>query len=877
MNSPLINKDLLNQGTPLDSVILTPNERIARKLIQAAQWEDGERKEFWESPSVQSLNDWILECWAHLQGSCHPVASTKVLLSTLELTNVWARVISNDPSYSSILNGLELASMAVSASRTVELWEAKPQSFVPDSIETERFLAWNSQVASTCAAKGWVSFETVISLVIAAVDSGDVPLPGELKLVGFDETPPLVERLFKTLSGKCLLLVDANVGNDASGCTQKLEVGERRDQAQLAARWAKAHLDSNLDQRIAIICPELSKTKDQVATAFKKVFEPQGFMLDSPRYTPPFNISAGDPLAHAPVVNSILQWVMAPGKKLDINQVEALITSPFLAGSSTERVSRIRFVKRLKRSRLQKIELFGLLGYVDTPPILAELLSKMSLKYQSCPAMQNLSQWAFWVNDVSSAIGWPGERTVDSEEYQAIQQWNVLLDQYSSLEKIYGGCSDAKAVSLLSQCANDLVFKPESHDSPIQILGTLEAAGLRFDKVWIMDMNDDIWPPAPSPSPFLPLDVQKDMDMPHASAERELDFAQRIYQRMISSGDEVVLSYAAWDEDRELRQSALIDDVTAINSTDLNCSDVVRYDRIIRDAVPTETVDDRFVPIESRSVKGGAGIFTSQSQCPFQAFAKYRLKAGEPTEDQPGLTPAERGKIIHDALDEFWKHIGTQEELISLGDDVLKLHISEAVDHAMFLLKNAATTLSKTVLEIEKERTIQLLEQWLVFERSRSPFSVLEREKTIEMEVGGLNIKVRVDRVDHVNGSRISIDYKSGRAEIRDWVGYRPDNLQMPIYSLIEDTDGVAIASLRKDDVKMKGIIATDSVDGLICANELPERLNMPTGWDQIKSEWKEVLDNLGKEFAAGVNNVSPTRASNCRYCPYEPICRKPL
>ncbi len=879
MNSPLINQDLLNQGTPLDSVIITPNERIARKLVQAAQWSDGERKECWESPSVQSLNDWILERWIQLQGNCHPKASSKVLLSPLELTNVWARVISNDPSYTSILNGLELASMAVSANRTIELWRATPSSFVPDSIETERFLAWEAQVSSTCNAKNWVSFETVISMVIEAIEAGELPLPGELKLIGFDETPPLIKGLFHTLSKQSLVLIDGNIDIDEeiSTSARKIEVGERRDQAELAARWAKTHLDENLDQRIAIICPELSKTKDHVATAFKKVFEPQAFLLDTPRYTAPFNISAGDPLAKAPVISSILKWIMSPGKKLDINQVAELITSPFIGGSSKERVARVRFVNRLKKSRLQRIELFGLLEYVDAPPLLAEVLSKVSLKYQNFPPMQNLSQWAFWINGISVSLGWPGERSLDSEEYQAVQQWNALLDQYSSLEKIYGGCSGTRAVSLLSQCANDLVFKPETHDSPIQILGALEAAGLNFDKVWIMDMNDDVWPPAPSPNPFLPLDVQKDLDMPHASAERELDFAQKIYQRLVSSGKEVVLSYAAWDEDRELRESALVDNAASIGVSDLNCVDLIRYDRIIHETVPVETVDDKYVPVESTTVRGGSGLFTSQSKCPFQAFAKYRLRAGEPTDDQPGLTPAERGKIIHDALDEFWKNIGSQDELNSLGDDVVKLHITEAVDHGIFLLKNAATTISKTILDIEKERTIQLLEQWLVLERSRSPFTVKEREKTIDMEVGGLQIKVRVDRVDEVNGSRIAIDYKSGKAEIRDWTGYRPDNLQMPIYSMIENTYGVAIASLRKDEVKMKGIISSESADGLVCADELPERLHMPTGWSEIKSQWMGTLDTLGREFAAGVNSVSPSRRSNCRYCPYEPICRKSM
>ena len=46
---------------------------------------------------------------------------------------------------------------------------------------------------------------------------------------------------------------------------------------------------------------------------------------------------------------------------------------------------------------------------------------------------------------------------------------------------------------LKRHCA-DTLFQPESPDAPIQILGVLESAGLRFDCLWVSGLTDEAWP-----------------------------------------------------------------------------------------------------------------------------------------------------------------------------------------------------------------------------------------------------------------------------------------------------------------------------------------------------------------------------------------------
>jgi len=82
-------------------------------------------------------------------------------------------------------------------------------------------------------------------------------------------------------------------------------------------------------------------------------------------------------------------------------------------------------------------------------------------------------------------------------------------------------------VRRLGQLCRQRLFQPETRGRPaIQVLGVLESAGLSFDGLWVMGMNDDQWPPPPRPNPLLPADVLRAAGASHASAEVELDFAR---------------------------------------------------------------------------------------------------------------------------------------------------------------------------------------------------------------------------------------------------------------------------------------------------------------------------------------------------------------
>ena len=86
-------------------------------------------------------------------------------------------------------------------------------------------------------------------------------------------------------------------------------------------------------------------------------------------------------------------------------------------------------------------------------------------------------------------------------------------------------------------------------------MGLLEASGLRFDHLWIMGLHDDALPAPPSPNPFLPVSLQREFQLPHSSAARELEFGGKLIDRLLASAPDVVVSYPETEGDRALAPS----------------------------------------------------------------------------------------------------------------------------------------------------------------------------------------------------------------------------------------------------------------------------------------------------------------------------------
>ena len=190
-----------------------------------------------------------------------------------------------------------------------------------------------------------------------------------------------------------------------------------------------------------------------------------------------------------------------------------------------------------------------------------------------------------------------------------------------------------------------------------------------------------------------------------------------------------------------------------------------------------------------------------------------------PTDWDPAeasLTAMERGQLLHEVLHSVWagppRGIRSHAELVALPDlrAFVALHVRGVIETAMPL--RARESMPQRYLDLEEARLLNLVTEWLDFERTRVPFTVLETEQRTSVSVAGLPLRVRLDRTDRlIDNSLLVIDYKSGNPTPNSWDLPRPDDVQLPLYSNFalggdpNNIGGLVFAKVRAGEPEFAG------------------------------------------------------------------------
>src|SRR4029077_18471871 len=136
-------------------------------------------------------------------------------------------------------------------------------------------------------------------------------------------------------------------------------------------------------------------------------------------------------------------------------------------------------------------------------PLLRQRLEKV-FEVAKTPA-RSPAEWARHFSAVLDAAGFPGERALDSDEFQTRAKWHEMLGELSKLERIADRFTLSDAFNRVKRLCADTLFQPaqfpDGPDAPIQILGVLEAQVQRVDCLWVAGLTDQVWPRDARPNP----------------------------------------------------------------------------------------------------------------------------------------------------------------------------------------------------------------------------------------------------------------------------------------------------------------------------------------------------------------------------------------
>ena len=189
-----------------------------------------------------------------------------------------------------------------------------------------------------------------------------------------------------------------------------------------------------------------------------------------------------------------------------------------------------------------------------------------------------------------------------------------------------------------------------------------------------------------------------------------------------------------------------------------------------------------------------------------------------------------------------------------MGDHAQQEYIQQVVDTAIRpIYQRKPKHLSNTLCQLESKRQSQLISKWLDYEKTRTPFTVIAIEETQTINFNGLDITIRIDRVDQLqDGSYLIIDYKMGKANINTWQGTRPKEPQLPLYALgyNKPIKGISFAQINVNEQCLKGLGDIELTQGISTLEK--NRIDLPLTWSAALAHWQTTLANLVNEFQQG-------------------------
>jgi len=824
------------------ATVITASRRLARVLTREFHGiETARGHRVWNRPDILPFEAFLDRAWREwLWRGAN--GDAPVLLNALQEEALWQRIIRESPVGASLLQIPETARQAAQTWQLLAAYRLDVDGSFEASEDSAAFAAWSREFRGLCRAGGWLERARLSDFLRQKITAGELPRPLEVHVTGFDEMTPQQAEFFAALGEW-----RAVEPGDRSAAVERRRARDSSEEIRNAAAWARRVLESDPKAQIGVIVvPDLTRSRSAVGRIFRQALDRA------------FHLSVGPPLADYPLIRAALLMLEFALGALPLSRVGMLLRSPFVGGAETEWNQRALLDAKLRKQSLWDISIPVLRDAAGSRPQLQRVLGRVVRKLPNLTEERAPSEWSRDIAGLLDDFGWPGGRSPTSDVFQTIEAWRGLLSNLASLDLMAPLFNLAQVIDWLRETAANTRFQVEDEGAPVQVMGMLEAAGLRFDHLWIMGLHDEALPAAANPNPFIPSRLQRQHNLPHCSAARELEFARTLMDRLLASAPDVVLSYPETEGDRMLAPSPLITEGSWLNVEGERHTDSW--------ASVLETLTDEAAPeFVQRDSTGGAALFKDMAACPFRAFAKHRLGARPMEDPDLGLSYRDRGTTVHKALEFIWHKLGSHARLLELSPQVLDTLIAEGADAAVAKLGPGIGR------NIEKRRLQKLLRQWLEIEKSRPEFTVAGIEAERVATISGVQVKMRADRVDEISGGRqIILDYKTGQLKSDGWDSERPDEPQLPLYCATNERPvaGAVFALIHTGKLGLRGLTAAGT--------QLPgmkKYSKSPLPFEAQLEDWRHVLEQLAANYRSGLAEVDP-KPGACDNCGLRALCR---
>ena len=845
------------------AVAVTSTVRLARRLrFRYGRWRRASNATVWRRPQVLSWQEWMRRLWEDslLRGGR---AGEFPLLSEQGSLVLWERAVGQTPA-----EGPHLDQQAELARRSWNLalrygLDPEPLRAEAQGEDEERFAGWVGAFEEARRDGGWLEPDALPMILADDAQSGALRLAGPLVFLGMEEawTPP-GKALVQALKGAGLVVLPAPEPPPAVRVRQTA-FESSADELQAAARWAGS---ANAGVVLLDFSQRAGQARRILLDQMQPCWQTRGFPL-----APPLNSAEAPGLAQAGPPEMALAVLHLLPRQFQFERLSRVLRGAYLHGSREESGPRAQLERKL-RERLvgARLSRSQLIRFAHSSTL--ALTERLEEGWRLARAARGRGKrpphrvWGAVFTAFLDALGWPGNRPLESDEQQSLQAWRSLLSDF-------GGCDavSSRPVSLtvaldrLEAMARRRRFQPQGPDEAVELLPIEEVAGMHFDRLWVAGAGADLWPRRRvNPAPLLPLRLQRRVGIPNASPQASLEQARRQTKALLGAGGEVVFSWTRVAE--EGVGTTLSPLVAALDPEERQTEPPAArsYLETLQASAELERLagDDAPRIEEDEEVTGGTHLMDHQLNCPFRAFVEFRLHAQEYPQPWDGLHPIARGNLLHALLQRLYTECGDGEALQGAIADLP----GRLADWARELPERpplGQRALAQGLLQLERARAVNLALQ-LSERDSERPFRVESLEEATALELLPIELSMRLDRVESLGekGGCLVLDYKTGSKT--PLVHLDPRNLrssQLPAYALAtEGAAAVGYVYLNEEGVEFRGLLDPEleladdeKVAGINPTSSAASRdFKAFETWQDLLDAWRRALERAARQLAAG-------------------------
>jgi ATP-dependent helicase/nuclease subunit B len=414
----------------------------------------------------------------------------------------------------------------------------------------------------------------------------------------------------------------------------------------------------------------------------------------------------------------------------------------------------------------------------------------------------------------------------------------------------------------------------------MQILGPLETRNLQFDRVCMLDVNEDLFPGGRDVDPLLPPQVRTLLGMP-GRREREEETAYQFFTLLDGARE----AHVFYREGGKKEKSRFIEQLLWERQRSRGSVDDQQDVSIVELQVDLAPGLPRSIPKtpELQSVLAeltfSATSLDTYLRCPLRFYYGHVLGFSEREEVDGEIDRASIGIFVHHVLAEFFRgKLGTQLTEAVLEAERLEQLVATHFERSFGRDQRGPRLLTRLQIQAHLREFLTAYRLPLV---RALPVVVLAVEKPMKAEIGGFRFKGKADHIERRGERTFILDYKTGskpeRYAIRfhaldlsdraTWQG-AIGSLQLPLYALLYSRmTGEAVDRIRPANVMLgAGTISPDIEHPLFSDDDDPVR---------CLTDMSSVLLALVREVNDASVDFVPASdlRKECPLCQFQGLC----